>query len=415
MKKAAQYLFWSAMIVGLIIRIFTISYNGVFDMATYNEWGMAAVSKGLNGAYNGTYFPFQYQIFEFNSWLATILDVDYYIVYKAVNLVFDCGNAFLLYLILRKTGASVFYVLLYWLHPWFINVFSLGYIDFQFTFFILATLLFTIKDNARDYLKAGIFLGFAFLMKPQVQIVFLSFFIYAAVLYLKKREMKALNMFVFPVILFVNYNIYFLVGGHHPLMLAHTYLDVANNMACLNANCLNAWFPVAYFLKANGEPIYSVSDRLSVAGIVSFRLIATMSVLFLVFLFIRRSVNQKNEASENYSFYLIACFASLIVPFLMTSAHENHLFLASVLVIPVLGKSKNILLHVAVQIVLLLCFLNLYGFYGAGEISKIKLPRYNYQYETTLIFSLITIIAFLILLYHFLSRKSKLFLLLANK
>lgn len=415
MKKAAKVLFWTAIIVGLAIRLFAISYNGIFDMATYNDWGMATLSKGLNASYMGIYFPFQYQVFEFISWLATVLKTDYYIVYKAVNLLFDCGNAVLLFLILRRMGSSVFYVLLYWLHPWFINVFSLGYIDFQFTFFILLTLYFTIKDNARDYLKAGIFLGFAFLMKPQVEIVFLSFFIYSTVVYIKRKETKALNMFVFPVVLFINYTLYFLVVGHNPLRLANTYINVANNMPCLNANCLNAWFPVAYFLKAGGEPIYSVSDKLSFAGIFSFRLVATLAVLIMIWLFVRKSFDNKRDTGENYSFYLIACFAAFIVPFLMTSAHENHFFLPTVLIIPLLGKTKNILFHAGVHIILLLSFLNIYGLYGAGEITKFKLPSYSYPYETALIFSFIIIVAFLILLYHFLSRKSKLFLLLANK
>jgi hypothetical protein len=415
MKKAGHFLFWLFIIAGLIIRLFAVSYNGMFDMATYQEWGMATFTKGLAVSYNGIYFPFQYQIFGFASWLSTVIKTDYYIVYKAINLIFDSGNALMLYLIIRKIGGSVYYVLLYWLHPWFITVFSLGYVDFHFTFFILLTVYFTLKDNARDYLLAGIFLGFAFLMKPQVQIVFLSFFIYSAVLFARHKETKSLNLFVFPVVMFINYNIYFLIVGHRPFSLVHSYLSVADNMPCLNANCLNIWFPVAYFLKVDGEPIISVSDKLSVVGIVSFRMIATLAVFLMIWLFIKFSASQKTDKGEKNNFYMIACFSAFIVPFLMTSAHENHMFLASVLFIPLLAKTRIILVHAAVQVIILLAFLNIYGFYGAGEITAFRLPAFNYPYETTLIFSFITIIAFLILLYHFLSRKSKMFLHLANK
>lgn len=414
MKIAGNTIFGLAIIIGLVIRILMLFYNGIFDMAVYNEWGLATINNGLHQSFQGVYFPLQYQIFGFCSGISTLLNIDYFIVFKAANLIFDCGNLIMLYLILQKFSASKFYLLIYWIHPWFLNVFSLGYIDFQFTFFLLCSLYFTLKNTSRNYLIAGIFLAFAFLMKPQVQIVFLSFFIYGMILYFRERDIKVLHIFIFPVILFANYAVFFLIRTGNPFRLVKTYLNVANHMPCLNANFLNGWFPVAFFLKGKDEPIYSVSDKLTLAG-VSMRLIAVLIVLFLIYYFIRKVINREPKGYLNPDLYLIASFSAFIVPFLMTSAHENHLFLGTVLIIPLLAKSKNVLLKICIHIILILQFINIYGYYGAGEITSLKLPVYNYSYNIALILSFIAFFAFLIVVYHFLSNKSKLFLLLADK
>jgi hypothetical protein len=410
MKKAGLIFFWSAIFLGLVIRLFSIPYLGIFDMAVYNEWGLATANNGLVESYHGIYFPFQYQIFGFGSWLANVLNTEYYIVYKSINLIFDCGSLFVLFLILKKFEVSRYYLLIYWIHPWFLNMFSLGYIDFQFTFFILCSLYFTFRDTARDYLIAGIFLAFAFLMKPQAQIIFLSFFIYGVIRYYRRKEISVFHIFIFPVIMFINYSLYFLITSGNPFRLAWTYLKVADHMPCLNANCLNGWFPVAFLMKGENEPIYSVSDELTFLGI-PYRFLAILLVLTLIYHFIKRVADENAEPKRKFDLFYIACFAAFAVPFLMTSAHENHLFLGTVLIIPILAVSKNFIFKASIHIILMLQFINLYGFYRIGEIKNIHLPDFNYPYDTTMILSIIAFISYLIMLYHLLIKKSKLFLL----
>ncbi len=404
MNKILTYTFWIIIFIGFIIRCFSISYPGSFDIDTYNEWGTATLNNGLHTSFHGIYFPFQYQIFEFASWISIVSNINYYIVFKLVNLIFDCGNLVMLFFILNKLQVSKYYLLLYWIHPWYFNMLSLGYCDFQFTFFILGTLYFTLKDTSKNYLIAGIFLGFAFLMKPQVQVVFLAFFIYSVIIYLKNRDLKTLHIFVFPLIIFIDYALYFLIKSGSPYKLVSAYIHVANMMPCLNANFLNGWFPVAYFLKGTDDPIYIISDEMSLSGIY-IRHIAMIAVLVLVYYFIRLVYKKTRENENNLSFYLIACFSSLVVPFIMTSAHENHLFLFSVIVIPVLAKAKSLVFKISIHIILLLQFINLYGYYGLGDIKSDILKRYNYTYEIALILSFIATITFLILLYCFLSKK----------
>jgi hypothetical protein len=407
LKKIKIYIFWVLIIAGFIIRYLSLSHNGIFDIATYNEWGLSTLKNGLNASYQGTYFPFQYQLFEFGSWISTLIKVDYFIVFKSINLLFDCGNLLMLYLILNIFKVSKFYLLIYWLHPWFLNMFILGYCDFQFTFFILGSLFFTLKDSSKNFLIAGIFLGFAFLMKPQVQMIFLAFFIYSLIRYFKSRDLKIFQIFVFPVIIFIDYSLFFLINSGNPFKLVSSYLRVANVMPCLTANFLNGWFPIAYFLKGPDDPIYSISDKLAVSGFY-MRHLAIALVFFLIYYFVKR-LNEKRSTNETgFNLYLIACFSSFVVPFVMTSAHENHLFLATVLLIPLLGKSKNFIFKAGVHIILLLQFINLYGYYRLGDIKEIKFISFNYTYEVALILSLVASLTFIILLYYFLSKRSQL-------
>jgi len=59
MKKAGTYFFWILIASGLILRVITLFYNGIFDIATYNEWGLNTLKNGLHESFQGTYFPFQ--------------------------------------------------------------------------------------------------------------------------------------------------------------------------------------------------------------------------------------------------------------------------------------------------------------------------------------------------------------------
>jgi len=528
MKRISTYLFWAIIISGFILRFYTLPYGGTNDMASYYDWGLKSLINGLDESYHGIYFPFQYQLFEFGSWISTSFKIDYVIVFKSINLFFDCGNLVILYFILKLFRVSKFYLLIYWIHPWFLNMFSLGYCDFQFTFFILCTLYFTLKASSRDYLIAGIFLGFAFLMKPQVQIIFISFFIYSLISYYKYRNTAIFQIFIFPVILYADYSMFFfiksiyfvilkeyylhiadtlcqyinfrnqwfhdifahgfstfmfaffiltslyftlkpptrnffissiflgfafllkpqfhivficflifaiiyslksrsikiyqifilpvcIISGFFLLYLikldfhfnlANTYLDIANRSPSLNANSLNIWFPIAYHLKGPNDPIYIIQDDISIIGI-KIRYLAILAVFILIFLFIRRIFMKKSQTTINFDLYLLACFSSLIVPNLMTCAHENHMFLATVLLIPFLGKIKSLLVIICIHIILLLQFLNLYGYYGVSEYKKLSFMNIPYSYESAYILSFVAVFAFLILLIYLLYPNTK--------
>ncbi len=147
MTKINTPLFFSAFLSGLIIKILSLFFIGVFDMHQYYEWGLGTLNNGLCNSYKGTYFPVQYLIFEIDTWLSLFTNVDYYVIFKLTNLLFDIGNFIVIYFILKEIGTNRYYALLYWLHPCFLNLFSLGYVDFQFSFFILISIYFTLKTT----------------------------------------------------------------------------------------------------------------------------------------------------------------------------------------------------------------------------------------------------------------------------
>ncbi len=407
MKRILLILFWVLIICGLLIRLLTLSFNGIFDMAVYHEWGMNTLKSGLGEAFQGNYLPFQYQIFEIGAFFTEKLQIQYFVIYKIINLIFDCGNLLVLYFIFRKINVSKYYLLLYWLHPWFLIMFSQGYCDFQFTFFILCSILYTLNYTPRNYLIAGIFLGFAFLMKPQVEVIVLSLSVYFLFMYYKTKDLKVLNLFVFPAILFLDYSIYFFVETGNPVRLLRTYIDAGDSMP-LTANFLNGWFPIAYYLKTPESAIYSVGDELTFLGI-KLRTYAVFSLLLLLYFYIKKIYKNHSNDSISYNYFLIVVFSTFIFPFVMTSAHENHLFLATVLFIPILGKVKNIAVKLSIHILLIFQFINMYGFYGYGENKVIDMINISYTYEIAFVLSLISFCAFLVLLIYFIKSDSDFF------
>ncbi|MCX6335136.1 MAG: hypothetical protein NT092_12695 [Bacteroidia bacterium] len=404
MKKVLISIFWILIIAGLIIRLLSLSYNGIFDIDAYYEWGYNSLKSGLNEGYQGIYFPFQYQLFEAGAWIADTFNIGHHAGFKILNLIFDIANLVILFLLFRKLKISKYYLLLYWIHPWFLIMFSQGYCDFQFTFFILCAFYLALNGSARSYLLSGLFLGLAMHMKPQVQIIVLSIFIYSMYLLYKNRDTRLLHMFVFPVIIFANYSLYFLIQSGNPFTLLRDFVDLDEAMP-LTANFLNGWFPIAYNLIKPGDPIYSVCDNITIAHI-SLRTFALVILLMLIFLFIRRLVSRTIGTKNNYSILLLGSFSTFIFPFIMTAAHENHLFLATVLLVLISGKINNVLAKICIHIILLLQCINLYGFYGFGESKTLKFISISYSYEIAVVLSLIAFIAFLFLTVYFLNRKS---------
>jgi hypothetical protein len=389
---------------GLIIRLLLIPHNGVFDMATYQQWGLNTLHKGLAGGYEGIYFPFQYQVFSFCSWISEVLNLDYFTAYKSVNLVFDCGNMILLFLLFEKFRISKYFLLLYWLHPWFILVFSQGYVDFQFSFMVLCGIYFSTNPAPRNYLIAGFFFGLAMHMKPQAQIVILSLFIYSIYMYLKERDITLFHLFVFPLIIFLDYSIYFLVLKGNPFEVLRDFFDFPNTMP-LTANFLNIWYPVAYHLKAPDDPVYSVPDNIDI-NLISPRSIGMIIMLCLLIIYILRVGKERYSNGISGNILLLILFSTLVFPFLMTGAHENHLFLATIMMIFILGSTKKVIPSVSIHIILLIQCINLYGLYGYYDFKFFEFMRLDYSNKMSFILSLTASTAFLLVTIYLLTGRT---------
>jgi hypothetical protein len=382
---------------------------GVGDMNEYSNWGSEANKIGLAVSYKGTYFPIQYQIFQICSALVNITNIDFVVIFKFVNLIFDFGVFFILIKILRYWNINPAYSLLYWFHPWFLSIFALGYIDNHFTFFVLlATLLAEKANNLPKYILASVPLGFAFLMKPQAQVLILILFFYIIFRFILKKEWQSIGLMAGSVILFITYSFFFMLKGRPIFHLLNSYINIKNVCPSLTAFMLNIWYPIAYFLRDPSKPISTVGQNIRIIGEISFLRIALIITIILIaiyaFLLSRKSQN-KNKFDS--SFTQLFAFSSLILPMVMTSAHENHLFLASVFFIPLIGHSKKSIYKHALHLLLILQFLNIVGMYGLGEnnlsenIGFIKLAMWYWNNFPILVLigSFIAIGSFLVVLY----------------
>ena len=388
-------------LVGLALRIYMISYPGGGDMAVYFAWGQAARNIGLAHAYQGTYFPVQYQLFALCSAIAAGCHLPEYAVFKASNLVFDLGIVLLLRALIKQLGGNPAYAFLYWLHPWFLAIYSQGYIDSHFTFFVLLMLVVLKNgETVRQQLLAGIPLGASLLLKPQAAVLLFAFPFYISLMAWKDRSFRALALLAGPSLLLIGYNIYFSVslypqlGFRAAVEMLRYYTDVAAIMPVLSAHMLNMWYPLAFALKSPEGDITFVSSKIH---FVEARTIAAVISITLIAWFILRLVDAGLKP-RNRTYLLIACFATTVVPFIMTGAHENHLFLASVLFIPLLAISPEPLFNVAVQLTLLLQGLNLYLIYGAGQLAARLRPFYPESVRALL--AVFSVVLFVIIARH---------------
>jgi hypothetical protein len=411
-KNKQRIILSGGLLLGLAARILLLFYHGVAplsDIPCYFAWGNKILEFGLAQGFRGTYFPIIWQIFGFSSWLVKITGIDYYVIFRAVNLLFDAGSVILLIAILRKMKCNPLFALIYWLHPWFLTIFSSGYVDCQPIFFVLmAVYLLLDSRTVRRYLWAGLPLAVAFLMKPQIEILVVAAFVYALAGYWHKREIQRFALLVFPSVFFLGYNFYFYFNRLYPSLslksvftLVDVYAHVLGLSPVLTANMPNIWYPVAYFVRAPGALIYVNSEKY-LMPFVQYRFLAVFLALSLVFWYVfRLSKKNINQPENGSSFLLIFTFSLTVLPFVVTSAHENHFFYASALLIILLAKFGGRLFNFAVHSLLILLFVNLYLLYDLSSFAAVIKQNYNLEIRTVL--SVVCVFLFLLIIKSLLS------------
>jgi hypothetical protein len=240
-------------------------------------------------------------------------------------------------------------------------------------------------------------------MKPQAQILLVATFLYGIFRYARTRDARPLAMLVGPILMFLGYEAYFTISlPLHPRYLAvavlpSSYLNITNVMPALTALMTNVWYPIAYLIKSPKQKIYEISDQIHVLPYLSAKYLAAGVVLTLVGLHVWR-VERAADLSPTERFVTIFAFATLVVPFLMTSAHENHLFLGSVFLILIVARSAAFFLQLAVQVLLFVQFLNIYGLYGEHAAGLAQLLRQAYSEKVAVVYSLISLACFGVIL-----------------
>ena len=397
-RRTSSLLLVAGFITGLFVRFGLVFDIAVGDMDEYYRWAKDTLAIGLPRSYHGVYFPLQYHVFEACAVITARLGLKYFIVFRLTNLVFDVGCFSLLLSLLRRRQANSLYALLYWLHPWFLTVFSLGYVDVQFAFFVLLAIWLLRRDTIRDYLLAGLPFGCAFMMKPQAQILVLATFLYGCFRWLRKKEARPFAMLAGSVLFFLAYEWFFIHTLRRPrfvhaAILPASYLNVTNVMPALTAQMTNIWAPVAYVLKNPGQSLVAVSDRIHVLPWIPAKYLAMGIVLGLIGLYVYR-VERRSLPSPGDSLVLIFSFASLAVPFLMTSAHENHLFLGTIFMVLIAASEAAVHVKVAVQVLFIVQFLNLFSLYGIHPEAASAWLRRTLSNELVVLYSVVCLVCF---------------------
>jgi hypothetical protein len=134
-------------------------------------------------------------------------------------------------------------------------------------------------------------------------------------------------------------------------------------MPVLTANMLNIWHPLVTLLHP-GEEVPVMRDDSALLGAVTFRGIALAATLGMLAWYAGVAVLRR----PRYDLALAITYALLLVPLLMTGAHENHLFLATIGFVALHASGRLPRGGLAVfAVICLLSTLNLVGHYGLGR------------------------------------------------
>lgn len=363
-------------VLGAVLRLATLFFLGMDDTPHYFAWGMKANAEGLALAYHGIYFPFQWQIFQICAALCVGLGLPHFVVFKGLTLLCDVGILCALARLLDDLGMDPWHSLWFWCHPSFLIFDALGYVDAQFTLAVLATILLVRRgDTSADLVLAGIPFGLAFLMKPQVQVLMLAAGSYVVFRGYGRRDWKPAGLLIVPSLLFGAYSVAFALEGRSIWALVLSYLDIASVMPALSANMLNMWYPIA-FLSAPERPIYFVGDTTTVLGALTIGGLAMIATAGTIVAFSGWLLRREHRGSRFDDWSLLFLHAATVLPMMMTNAHENHFFLAGVLLVLLLPFVRSALVKMAIHLLWAIPLLNLVSLYGLGDnaLSRLIAP-----------------------------------------
>ncbi|HEY2150838.1 MAG TPA: hypothetical protein VGH34_08520 [Vicinamibacterales bacterium] len=389
-RRRDAMLLGAGLVFGLVLRWQMLDGRGGVDMADYLRWGNAVLDQGLARGYVGIHFPLQYQVYEFCSWFARSFAIDPYVVFKAANIPFDLGTYVILIALLRRAGVSPLYALVYWLHPWFLVVFALGYIDMQMTFCVVLS-LWLLKDastRARSAL-AGVPFAAAVMLKPQMSLPFAALAFYAFLRW-KQTGNRDVACFLIPVaVAGLSYETYFTtalwrdIGARALVVFPTSIARIGSTMPVLTANMLNVWYPLAAWLKEPGAQIWTVSSKLLVLPHLQVRFVAFAVTVGIIAWYVTVVTRSRRQLTLADRLRYILTFTTFIVPSIMTSAHENHLFAATALFVLLLGTA-TVRTRAAIHIVLASQMVNLEGIYGFDSFGLWLQPMYSVAIRTAL-------------------------------
>jgi hypothetical protein len=357
----------SAFVLGLVVRLLLLPYKGTADMDTYLDWGQQTLTLGLPNAYSGGYFPVAFQGFATTIRVADILGISQISAVKLVTLCCDVASFALIVVLLRRWRAPLWYALLYWLSPFFLAVYWLGYVDAEMAVLLLASLtILAVWRGTWAEVAAGIPLGLLAALKPQGLLVVGAIVALAVLSAVRRRQAVAplamtVRLLAFSVALFAFYSWWIATSVHHDIWyLAETVRGTDSAMPSLSANMPNIWLIVSTFYVDAGKPLYTVMEPTAYRTVGLF-LTAALILAALWWLIGRVS---KLALSQRIAAAIAAVM--LIYPFTITAAHENHLFVGGVTAVLIAAVVRDRYVTVFLCSLLALQFVNLFWHYRFG-------------------------------------------------
>ncbi len=355
------------LVLGLAIRLALIAEKGTLDMDSYLDWGHRTLDLGLPSAYGGIYFPVAYQVFASTVRIAEITGISEIAAVKLVNLCCDLATLALLALVLRRWRAPSGYLLVYWLNPFFLAIFWLGYVDAQMSALLMAFV--AILAYGRGWwaeLAAGVPLAFLVMLKPQGALVVVALVALAGIALVRRRPevarpLAVARMLVAPALLFALYSAWIGTSPlHSRTYLLDTILETRSFFPSLSANMPNVWGIVAELYREPGERIYDVMEP------DVYHDVATLLTLLVIAAAIAWAIPQ--IGSWTFAQRVCAAIAAVMVvyPMTATTAHENHLFLGGVTTLLVAAVLVDRRVLVWLNVLLAVQFANLFALYGFG-------------------------------------------------
>jgi hypothetical protein len=377
MRSRTSVTFAALFVLGLAIRLVAMPYHGIHDQDGFALMGNRVLDLGLAHAYFGNYFPFQWQLLGWSQEISRDLEISTYTAQKLVTLLFDVGSFFMLVSLFKAWRVPARYALLYWLSPYFLLLFWLGYVDSQMGFFVLAMLVVVARlDGPSRYALGGVPLGLALLMKPQVIApVAVIPMLVVAFLVLKRgparKNLEALLLLVVPAVLLLGYSLYFAFSGGGFFTVANSYgiSDLSGLAPSLNGGMLNIWYPVALRLKEPGEGISGVTEPHVINTVAS---VLAVGLIALAVVFIART----RQRIGSMEIFLALLFTTLIAPIVGPHAHESHLFLGLLLSVVLAGIARSVLLNWSLIALMAVQSLNVFAVYGLG-IGHLQGPPFR--------------------------------------
>lgn len=373
---------WSGFVVVLVLKLVFVGDKGTGDMDVALGWGRTLLRVGLVDGYTGSNFPIAFQIYEGLVWFARQVGMDGYAAMKALNLACDLGTFWGLRALLRGWDLDPRWAFAYWLSPYFLVMAWLGYDHFQMGLIVVVTLLLAQRvRSTRGWLLVSVPFGIGFLQRPQVQALVGAVAAYAGIVALDawrregrsvraavwhERTRRALLLLVVPAVLFVVYTVWFWAGGKDALYLTHAYQQIAAFSPALSANMLNVWQMVAELYRHGDEQLSTVRGPGALHALAGA--ISAVALLAGVWFIVR-----SERPGRPFSVTLLYLFAlgAIVMPNLYTRAHDNHLFLGLVLVVPLvamLPARRGAALAVVGATTVLQAF-NSWALYGFGSVT----------------------------------------------